>query len=168
MEKINKDTIAFHVIMHQRRRASGDDIRFLDDGQIIRFTDCRNTANNSEYTINNAPNCKIWYSQLSDFFFNDELEMALMIIAFKDGSVERFFDIDSAVFYNRCQGKTFRVVIDSEFKYAIDKESSIFFDRCRGSYAKAYDYLRECFERRDFNAIGDLLRIKNAYCLEEI
>lgn len=168
MERVSKDTIAFHVIMHQRRRGSGDDVRFLSDGQIVSFTACHNTANNSEYTINNDSNCKIWYSQLSEMFFNEELDAAFMRIVFKDGDIKSFIDIDSAELYKICQNKKFLVFINTEFKYAFDKESHVFHDKCWGSYAKAYEYLIDCFERNDIDAIGDLLRTQNAYMLKEI
>ncbi len=85
-----KENLRRHIFWNKTIKSSGECIRFLNPGDIIQFTNSVNYSQNSEYEINYNPNWKIWYSQLSDFFFTDEFDLNSIYtpqVQFKDGKV---------------------------------------------------------------------------------
>lgn len=168
MTQEQKEKLNFQVVMNQRRSFGDDEIRFLNDGETIQFTNCTNYSENSVYEINNTPNWKIWYSQLANYFLDNELNILVTKVEFKDGSSFAFASLDSAELYQKCKGKRFRVTIENELKYTFTNKSETAEKKGLYSLQSIYDYIDLCVNTNRIGDIGDLLKIARAYSLKEI
>ena len=167
-----KEKLILHIHLNKPHKFTGENIRFLNPGDTIMFTNCVNYSQNSEYEINSVPNWKIWFSQLSEFFFTDEIDLHKMytpIIEFKDGrvcSIQK--DFDSCSFYNAVKGKKFKVDILADAKYIFNKESTLWNTKRLITYLDAYNYVKQCIANERIDDLGDLIKTANAYYLTEV
>lgn len=168
MTKEQKEKLSFQVIMNQRRHFADDEIRFFNDGDTIQFTHCTNYSENSVYEVNNTPNWKIWYSQLANYFLDEDLNILVTKVEFKDGTNYTFESLDSAELYNKCKGKRFRVSVISDLKYTFNKKSEMAVKKSLFSYQAIYDFINLCVDTNRIEDIGDLLMTAKAYSLKEI
>lgn len=168
MTQEQKEKLSFQVLMHQRRFFADDEIRFLNDGDTIQFTNCINYSENSVYEINNTPSWKIWYSQLANYFLDEDLNILVTKVEFKDGTSYTFEGLDSADLYNKCKGKKFRVNVVHNLKYTFNKKSETAENKNLFTYQAIYDFINLCVDTNRIVEIGDLLKTANAYSLKEI
>ena len=168
MTQEQKEKLNFQVVMNQRRSFGDDEIRFLNDGETIQFTNCTNYSENSVYEINNTPNWKIWYSQLANYYLDEDLQVMVTKVEFRNGTGYTFESLDSADLYNKCKGKRFKVTIVHELKYTFNKKSETAEKKKLFSYQAVYDYINTCVNTNRFGDIGDLLKTAKAYSLKEI
>lgn len=168
MTQEQKEKLKNYVIMHKPVSSGDEFIRYLKNGEVIEFTGCENSANNSEYIINNNPSRKIWYSQLSEHFLTEDLDVFLTCIFFDNGEQISFANIDSCDLFNKCKGKKFRVSIPFDFSYRINRFSKIWDKNHIYLLNDMYKYIVSCAERSDYQSIGDTLKTANAYILKEI
>ena len=167
MTQEQKDKLRLHVYLHKPVSAGDDVIRFLNNNDIIEFTDCTNTSDNSEYIINNDSNRKIWYSQLSRMFMTDDLVPFFACIQFKSGEEVEYKDLDSCDLYNKCKGKRFKVQIPG-LTYTFNEKSKIWGDTNIFNKFKMIQYIKDCINRDNIEKLGDILKTANAYFLIEI
>lgn len=168
MTQEQKEKLSFQVVLHQPRNVGGEDTYFMNNGEIVQFTDCTNYSENSEYIINNNQHKKIWYSQLAYIFFNDNLDLVATTIKFLNGEEISFFSLDSVDLYNRCKGKHFKVKVLYEYKYTFNKKSKRVDEIGLYTYQEIYNYITSCIADDRFNDIGDLLKTATAYSLQEV
>ncbi len=170
MTEKQKEKLANHVEWNKPRRFNGENMYFLMEGETVSFTGCEYTASNALYEINNSPNRKLWYSQLSNFYFFDDFEgFYNPVIKFKDGSscvISKTFDESS--FFQKVKNRRFKVDIVSDAPYIFNKESKVWDTKKLITYQDAFNYIRECIINDCISDIGDLLKTSNAYFLTEI
>ena len=158
--------LRIHVMMHKPISSGDDIIRFLNNNDIIEFTDCINTSNNSEYVINNDSSRKIWYSQLAQFYMTEDMVLFVTCVQFKTGEEVEFLNIDSWDLFKRCKGKKFQVYIPSN-SYTFNKKSRIWDEKGIYNYKEMYEYIVACIKENAFECIGDILKPANPYFLIE-
>lgn len=165
-----KQRLAAHVAWHKPRRFNGDTLYFLTEGEIIGFTNCEYTAQNAQYEIDNIPNRKIWYSQLSNFYFSDDFDSIYQpIIKFKDGTSYVISEsFDESTFFNKVKNKKFKVDIITDAPYILNKQSDIWDQKNIYTYKEAYDYIKRCLSLDRIDEIGDLLKTSKAYFFTEV
>lgn len=165
-----KQRLAAHVAWHKPRRFNGENIYFLTEGEIISFTGCEYTSQNAQYEIDNMSNRKIWFSQLTNFYFSDDFDSIYQpIIKFKDGTSYVISEsFDESTFYNKVKNKKFKVDIVTDAPYILNKQSDLWDQKSIYTYKEAYDYIRRCLSLDRIDEIGDLLKTSKAYFLTEI
>ena len=146
MTQEQKEKLSFQVHMHQKKSFADDEIRFLNDGDTIEFTHCTNYSTNSVYEINNTPSWKIWYSQLANYFLDEDLNVMVTKVEFRDGTSYTFESLDSADLYKKCKGKRFRVTVVHDLKYTFNRKSEIAEKKKMYSYQEVYDYINLCVD----------------------
>ena len=87
---------------------------WLELGEVITFTSCRQTFDNAEFQINNSPYWTIWFSQLSGLFYNGDFDGTLDLLQGCSIQMKNSFQIPSRMssseFWNVVKGKRFKVV----------------------------------------------------------
>lgn len=170
MTEKQKEKLAAHVAWNKPRGFSGNNLYYLMEGEIVSFTACEYTASNAQYEINNSSNRKLWYSQLANFYFFEDMEQVYNpIIQFKDGSsyvIAKSFD--ESEFYNRVRNKRFKVAIVSDAPYIFNDKSSLWNEKKLITHLDAYNYIKKCIANDCITDIGDLLKTSNAYFLTEV
>ncbi|WP_028903765.1 hypothetical protein [Prevotella sp. P6B4] len=167
MTQEQKEKLRLHVLMHKPISTGDDVIRFLSNNDIISFTDCTNTSDNSEYIINNDSSRKIWYSQLAQFYMSEDMDLFVTCVQFKTGEEVEFIHIDSCDLYKKCRGRKFQVYIHPN-SYTFNKKSKIWDEIGIYNYKEMYDYIVACIENNAIESIGDILKPANPYFLIEI
>lgn len=166
MTQEQKEKLRMHVMMHKPISSGDDVIRFLNNHEIIGFTECTNTSDNSEYVINNNFSRKIWYSQLAQFYMTEDMVLFVTCVQFKTGEEVEFIKIDSWELFKKCRGKKFQVYIPSN-SYTFNSKSKIWDETGIYNYKKMYDYIVACIEKNAFECLGDILKPANPYFLIE-
>ena len=167
MTQEQKEKLKNYVIMHKPVSSGDEFIRYLKNGEVIEFTGCENSANNSEYIINNNPSRKIWYSQLSQLFLAEDLMPFHACIILKDGEEIEFKDIDSWDFYKNYKGRRFKVNTYND-GYTINIKSKVWDAKKIYCFDEQYKYVLLCVTNNNYSSIGDALKPANAYFLTEI
>lgn len=168
MTQEQKIKLNLHVALCKPHSRAGEEKYYMNNGDIIQFTDCVNFAKNSVYEINNDSHWKIWYSQMANFFFTDDFVPMITLINFSNGESYEFRDLDSAELYNRCKGRKFRVKVIADCKYVFNDQSKTMDEKELYSYLERYNYIVSCIEENRIKDIGDLLKTANAYSLQEV
>lgn len=144
--------------------------RYLDDGQVVEFTNPIFTSANVVFSINNNENQKIWFSQLDVVIVrindNGELlgfELPLFPV---NGGMEKFFKMDAYEFAKTVKNKKYRV--NSYQSIILNRKSETARQKCftnLGQYAK---YVEECIQNDMIGDLGDIIKYANTYSFVEI
>ena len=141
---------------------------FLNDGEIITFTDIESYTSNSEYVINNNPNHKIWFSQLSQIFFDQYDNMQLDLATIKVGGKEiGIYEFDDLSFWEKVKNKKFKVQKKGPY-YIVNKSSETMVNQKIFTYDEIQAYILRCINDNHTEKIGDLLKRAPLYNLIEI
>lgn len=140
---------------------------WLNDGEIIRFTNRKVTSsNNAEYEINGDPYVSIYFSQLECKAVNKQLNAWGCKLFLKDGSQKNIYELNESDFWNIVKGKTFQVDIFSDVPFVINPRSKKL--KMFVKYNQVLEFVRKCFNEDRFEDIEDLLLKRNVYALTEI
>lgn len=168
--------------------------RWINDEEIIRFTKINQSYQyNAEYEINDNPIWLIWFSQLSECFFEADFHvdknqhialeytgggtiplafpMGLYspIVVFKDGSIKIIRNTyDPRSFFNSVKDKTFRVDIPTDYKYSFNRKGKTWKEKNFRSIYDAQQFVERCINNDRIEDIGDLVKESRAYALTEI
>lgn len=143
--------------------------RYLEDGNQVRFTKVTQDAtHNQEYEINDCPEWKIWFSQLSHYHINQDIDdIETPVIKFCDGKSFSIREFSPEEFFENVRGKTFTVSIIPSFA-AFDEQSTIWETLPDETFNDALEYVINCIENDKINLIGDIIRPARLYHLEEV
>lgn len=169
MTQQQKDALSTHVAWHKPiPKGDGAKNFWLNDEEIIEFTNFEYYSQNVKFEINHDKYREIWLSQFTDFFLSDDLEIYNSLIVFKgqEGKPIRDYDMDDLC--NRLKDKKFQVVIDNRGKYVFNKKSDLWNSVPLITYQDAYDYIVKCVNNNRISDIGSLLKTANYYHLIEI
>lgn len=136
--------------------------RWLEDGEIIEFTDVRFTEHNAEFEINHNQDFMIWFSQLDDIYVNP-LPENLDDFVILSQTWQSFHD-DPMKFWNYVKGKKFRVKVDVKHFCIINRnhkivEELIFMD-------KLLKYYFDNYSAGKYEAIKGMLKKVRCYSFE--
>lgn len=144
--------------------------RFLDNGQVVEFTDPIFTSANVEFSINNNENQKMWFSQfdvvivrISDKGELLGFELPLFPV---NGGKKQFLKMDAYEFAKTVKNKKNRV--NSFQSIILNRKSETARQKCftnLGQYAK---YVEECIQNDRIGDLGDIIKYANTYSFVEI
>lgn len=144
--------------------------RYLDDSQVVEFTNPIFTSANVEFSINNNENQKIWFSQLDVVIVhisdNGELfgfELPLFPV---NGGKKELLKMDAYEFAKTVKNKKYRV--NSFQSIILNRKSETARQKCftnLGQYAK---YVEECIQNDRIGDLGDIIKYANTYSFVEI
>ena len=137
--------------------------RFLNEGDIIEFTNVKFTFRNAEFEINHDPNTRIWFSQLTELFFNPFVKDERY---YGQTWISRYFHMNPNGFWEYVQGKRFKVTIDNTFRYIFDKNHEKY--DTFTEYDEMKDYFLTNFHNKNYEAIKGMLKATPCYALNEI
>jgi hypothetical protein len=163
-----KRKLDIHVAFNQpiSRMENNGEYYFLNDGDIIEFTDIYSYSTNSKYEINNNPSHKIWFSQLSQFFINSEVQLGWATIKIS-GKEKGIYEFDDISFYNTVKGKRFMVRAEGPF-YIVNNGSETKVNEGLYTYSDILAFIKRCINDNKIDKIGDLLKKAKLYDLIEI
>ena len=180
MTEEQKRKAKIHVFGYTESGIGDGAQRFLEDGELISFTDCVFTAKNAEFKINNRPERLIWFSQLDRIYIDDNISTFLMPeIEFSNGDKFAFFFFTPQKFFEFVKGKKFEVSIcrnvfgainlKSEVRYRILGDKKIKSDiDVQNHLDDIVQFVRRCIENDDYDQLGDLIKKSPAYELKEV
>lgn len=144
--------------------------RYLDNGQVVEFTNPIFTSANVEFSINNNENQKIWFSQfdvvivrISDKGELLGFELPLFPV---NGGKKQLLKMDAYEFAQTVKNKKYRV--NTAQSIILNRKSETARQKCftnLGEYAK---YVEECIQNDKIEDLGDIIKIANTYFFEEI
>lgn len=158
-------------------RAADGNRRWLENNQIVEFSEPIFYGSNAEFSIKNQSGQSIWFSQLSKVAIAEDMITSMhSTIEFKAEKECHISDIRTASeFWDAVRGKSFKVkVIGTGF--VVNKNNEIAKRIMNGSglhngtnaEQKVFNYVRQCIENnRDHEANGLISNYK-IYALTEI
>jgi hypothetical protein len=148
---------------------SGPNMYYLEDGQIVEFTDPVFTSANVEFKINGCDNQKIWFSQLNRIIVRINDAGDYEGIAFPlfpiQGEKKRLFDLSPNDFCDEVKGKKYKVT--SYIQSIVLNERGETIKRFQ-NLGDAMRYVIKCLNENKIDDLGDLLRSANIYGFERI
>ena len=163
-----RQKLSRHVALHKSFSMPVDhEVYYLNNGEIIEFTDRECRSNNSKFELNNNPVRKIWFSQLSQFFFDKE-DFRMCYATMKiNGKDEAIYEFDDVSFWEIVQGKKFRVDSHASL-YVVNWNSVIIITKNLENYSDLQNFVKKCIDGNNFDEIGDLLKTAQLYDLIEL
>ena len=163
IKQVKGDKALLLSTFQQAFRKHGNVVRWLEDGQIIRFTNVRFTEKNAEFTINENENHKMWFSQFDDIFLNP-FPSSKEDLAICSPVWQRFHE-DPWSFWEYVKGKTFKVSIVEKYCCIINFKSP----NCpQTTYRDAMEYYLNNFLKNNYQAIDGILKQARCYNLVEL
>ena len=163
MAKVQINQSPFEIALISKKKFHKQQ-RWLDDGSVVTFDIKQITSSNAEFTVNNNSNHIIWYSQLTELFFNiNDMSLNTGEIFHKNGNVSATRDMDVDSFVNFVKGKRFKVLVNTDGKVAkVDK------DFCEGmSYEYIHDTVKNLLEQNKYTEAAKYLIPSTQYSLQE-
>ena len=144
--------------------------RYLNHGDIVRFTKCERTYANAEFEINDRPDWKIWFSQLKQRYLFPDLryDLKLPFIYVAEVGKKWISEMDVAEFCSLVNGREFQVYVDDETFGAINERSSVWNKLPDDRLETAYYYIVKCIEDYNLDDLGDLVKVSKLYNLIEV
>lgn len=140
--------------------------RWLEENSIVQFSLNKRTAQNAEFIINNNPYHLIWYSQLSEIFFQIEnYSLCSGMIIWKDGTRCVTFELGVEQFISTTKGKKFKVVVNPDGPVA--KFARNAFD-ANTTISKAYQIIIDLINKKEWRQAASFLSESKEYTLIEI
>lgn len=147
-----------------RSANNSTDRRWLENGEIIEFTNVRFTEYNAEFEINHSVGCKIWFSQLDNIFVNP-LPDSFEDFAVLSQTWKNFHD-DPWKFWDYVKGKKFRVTIDTKHFCIINNEHEIVQELVM--LDKLLKYYYDNYKAGNYEIIKGMLKQVRCYCFDEV
>lgn len=159
--------------MRSKRYTSDDVIRCLENDEIIEFTNPKYSGENVEFEINNNQNHKIWLSQLQGVFINHKNRDEIYggVIKLKDSTEKLMLTLSSQGFYELVKGRKFKVSLDQNAIYMIDKKDErviSLLKKHNGNYSRVVDYIFEKLDTEEYDLIEGMTKLGRCYDLTEI
>jgi len=148
-------------------------IRWLNNNEIIEFTNPKFTSRNIEFEINNNPNHKIWLSQLQGLFINENEKGVIYYgsIYLRDNNELITRSLTSDKFWDIVKDKRFQVSIDDGAHLLIDERNELVRTQLilnNNDIFKLINYIFEKLETKEYNLIKGMTREGTCYDLREI
>ncbi|MBQ2856417.1 MAG: hypothetical protein IJE78_04700 [Bacteroidaceae bacterium] len=147
-------------------------IRWLDNKDIVEFTNPRFTNTNVEFEINHDSNHKIWLSQLQYLFINDDIkgELYTGCLYLKDNTEKYLRSLSPEKFWNTVKGKKFQVFIDENARLLIDEKNEKVRTQfiIHNNWFKLVGFIFEKLEAKEYDSITGMTRQGRCYDLKEI
>lgn len=162
-----KRKLNFHVGLHKPiSRMDNEEYFYINDGEIIEFTNIESYSANSKFELNHDPYHKIWFSQLGQFFFNSDIQLgyATIIIGGKEQGIYKFDDL---CFWEAVKGKRFKVHTEGPY-YIVNRASKTMVNQNIYNYQEIQEFIKKCINDNHIDEIGDLLKTATLYDLIEI
>ena len=139
--------------------------RWLDEGTIVIFKPYRVGFENTEFTINNRDNWRIWYSQLNEPLYNGDLDN-LQVCSFKMKSGDYIFpaQITHDKFWKIVKDKRFRVAHALPC-YRPNPENA---EVRIMTFGQVYEKVHKAILNGNGESVKDMLKPQSCYDLEEI
>lgn len=155
---------------HTRYYQELGDYRYLNDGDIVRFTKCERTYANAEFEINDNTKWKIWFSQLNQIYLFSDLRegFKVPIIYCSEFGAKFIPDLKVDEFCALVKGKEFKVNVDNDTFGAINDRSSVWHKLSDNTYGTAYQFIIDCIENYNLDDLGDLVKVTKLYNLIEV
>lgn len=147
----------------------GDTMRWLDHDTEIEFTAVNEQNDfNYEFVINGNPNHLIWFSQISGFHLNPDnvKQIATPVIVWKDGSHNYVYTLKPSEFWQKVQGKRFKVTVDGNYPIMIDKKNPTV--KKFNTLEAITDYIAKNLRNKNYGAIVGMTKAAKTYLFEEI
>ena len=145
----------------------GNICRYLNEGDVIEFTDVKFTFANAEFGINRDVNHKIWFSQLNSVYLHPHTtECAAGALTLKDGRELSLYNMRSAAFWSLVKGKKFRVLIANDYPIAIDRKN-VKVQELK-TLPRITDYIFTNLNNENFSAVEGMTKPATLYSFEEI
>lgn len=160
--------------MRSKRYTSTDDvIRWLENGEIVEFTNPNYSGKNVEFEINNHQNHKIWLSQLQGVFINHKNrdEIYSGVIKLKDGTEKIMLTLSSIDFYQIVKGRKFKVSVDENAIYMIDKKDERVISLLKahhGDYFQVVEYIFKKLDTEEYDLIDGMTKLGRCCDLTEV
>lgn len=169
MNEKQKESLMNHVAWHKPipRLTKDGEVYFLDNGMTVEFTLSESYSGNSKFQINDDKYRYIWFNQLSNLFFYDDLTPHVAEIVNKSGERKQICSYSHIDFWNEVKGKKYRVDVSGPF-YVINRYSNTAKEKGLYSYQEIYSYVKACVENNKISDIGDCLNTASKYNLTEI
>lgn len=143
--------------------------RWMDEGNIVSFSDPKVYFQNAEFRINGCPNWLIWFSQLYTVFYTGDLDnSSVCSFKLKDGSYVFPSELPFDRFWQAIKGKKFKVSIDPRPCFCVNKESSKVQCLPFNEISKIYEYVHNHILNGDIDAVKGMLKPTRCYDLVEI
>lgn len=163
-----KSKIISHALLYTPYYADRAVKRWFEDEEVIEFTKYYPSSHNAKFDINNSSNFEIWFSQLSQIGFNEELETNYGDLILKDGTQLLFHEMSAYDFWLKVKGKQLRVDIYIDFPYTLNIKSRIAMIRRFKTVGDALNYIHQCVTEDRIDDIEDLIKCSKIYRLTEV
>lgn len=136
--------------------------RWIDNNSHIRLSLKQKTAANAEFYVNENKNHIIWYSQLSEVFFNiDNQVLCCGDLIKKNGTKSLICDIEIDEFIEYVKDKTFRVSVNPEGDVAK-------FRKGFEITSELINTIKQSITMGDYKTVSKYLALSTEYTLTEI
>lgn len=143
-------------------------MRWLNDDEIIEFTNPRFKSQNVEFEINNSGDRKMWLTQFINIFLDEELNLISSTITFKGEKPTLMRKYNANDLWKLLQNKKFKVKCNEKSEFAFNRNSQKGVAMGFRTFVEARDYIRECITSGRISDIGDLLKDGICYDLTEV
>ncbi|MBQ9547049.1 MAG: hypothetical protein IJU90_07170 [Bacteroidales bacterium] len=171
-ERSKKEQIDLQAYL-SKKGYSGPNMYYLNDGQIIEFTNPIYTSaskRNVMFSINGSERQKIYFSQIFvvivDIDDNGEVASLRSPLFPVNGAMKKIIEISAEEFVNIVRNKKYRVscaqsyIVNYDSKTALEKNLYELYDKVV--------YIQKCIKENRIKDLGDTLKLANTYSFTEI
>lgn len=149
--------------------ATGSEKRWMDEGDIVSFTNPKERFGNAEFEINSQKFWLIWFSQLYTPLYNGDLNNPQVCsIKIKDGILYAPMNLTFPKFWNMVRGKRFKVHVDSTPCFCVNKSSQKVQILPFNETEKIYKYVHDKLMEGKIDEVRGMLKPTRCYDFEEI
>lgn len=143
--------------------------RWMDEGDIVSFTNPKERFGNAEFHINNQDFWLIWFSQLYTPFYSGDLDNPQVCsIKMKDGTLYAPMSLTFPKFWNMVRGKRFKVHVDNTPCFYVNKKSPKVQILPFNEIEKIYKYVHDKLMEGKIDEVRGMLKAARCYDLQEI
>lgn len=144
-------------------------IRWMEEGDIVSFTNPKVHFDNAEFQINNQEHWLIWFSQLYTKFYTGDLDSPnACSLKMKDGTLYAPMYLSFPKFWNIVRGRKFRVHIDPTPCFCVNKKSPKIKTLPFNRIDEIYEYVHNKLVEGKIDEVRGMLKPTSCYDLEEI
>lgn len=167
MNETEKSLLHSHVISNKPRTVFLNSYHSFENGENIRFSHIEQKSDyNCEFQLNENSKRKIWFSQLSQFFYAHDMERLAATIMI-NGKEKCICEYNHLEFWSSVQHKEFKVARSGPY-YVINWMSNTAILRGIDTEDNAISYIKQCIKNNTISEIGDLLKFAYCYDLIEV
>lgn len=142
--------------------------RWMDEGDIVSFTNPKERFGNAEFKINNQDHWLIWFSQLyTDFYSGDLDNPQICSLTMQDGSLYVPMHLTFPKFWDLVRGKRFKVHVDPKPCFCVDKYSPKVQRLPFNEIDRIYKYVHDKLVEGRIDEVRGMLKPARCYDLEE-